>query len=131
MGNKIIKTYDSIVDENGDRIRNLFYLIINVDNIAEDGSINEYNIGNMLFSNQECINFIVDHNIREQMEGLRVVFTDNRPRLMEKEDYEFIENEEIETEEDRKIRELEEQLKLLKEEKEREKDKEDTIEDNE
>lgn len=114
MGNKIIKTYDSIYDDRGNRKRNLLYLVANLEGIDSNGDFMYYSIGTSNITSKESIIFIVDHNIREQMEGIRLSFEEGRPVLREKEGFTFKTLEEQETPEERQIRLLEEQIAALK-----------------
>ncbi|QQM14585.1 hypothetical protein CPT_MarsHill_051 [Staphylococcus phage MarsHill] len=110
----IVETYESMYDEKGRRIENLFWLIINMQDIDEEGYFSGYSINNMNDSTQETIIFIVDHNIREQMEKLKVETIDSKPRLVEKPGQTFNKKEEPEeTPEEKEIRELQEKLAAL------------------
>ncbi|AJC95730.1 hypothetical protein [Staphylococcus hyicus] len=110
---KPIKTYDSLVDQDGYYIMGLSVLAIGVNTIDEDGQFGRCSIGTDNMLEIPSITFIIDDNIHEQIDDLRVKLIDNKFHLVPREGYEFKERE-LETPEQRKIRELEEQLALLR-----------------
>ncbi|QDJ97763.1 hypothetical protein PALS2_138 [Staphylococcus phage PALS_2] len=110
----LVETYKSMYDDRGRRIDGLFWLIINMQDIDEEGNFSGYSIGNMNDSTQETLIFIVDHNIREQMEKLKIEYENATPRLAEKPGQTFNKKEEpVETPEEKEIRELQERLAAL------------------
>lgn len=109
-----VETYKNMYDERGRKHDGLFWLIINMQDIDEEGYFYGYSIGNMNDSTQETLIFIVDHNIREQMEKLKIEYENATPRLAEKPGQTFNKKEEpVETPEEKEIRELQERLAAL------------------
>lgn len=114
MSERLVETYPSVYDNSGNRIKNLFFLVVPIKYLREDGEILGYSIGTNIDSNKESICLIVDHNIREQMESLKITYVDGIPRLSVKEGCTFKTLEEQETPEEREIRLLEEKLAALR-----------------
>ncbi|MDT0700445.1 hypothetical protein [Staphylococcus chromogenes] len=113
MTMKPIKTYDSLVDEDGYYIMGLSVLAIGINTIDENGEFGRCSIGTDNMLEIPSITFIIDDNIHEQIDDLRVKLIDNKYQLIPRDGYVFKEKE-FETPEQRRIRELEEQLALLK-----------------
>lgn len=111
--NTPIKTYESFVDEDGNYILGLSVLAIALNSIDEEGVIGRYSAGTNNTMDVPSITFIIDDNILDQLEDLRVKVIENKFELVPRDGYQFIVKE-LETPEERKIRELEEQLAALR-----------------
>ncbi|MDK1672921.1 hypothetical protein QOK74_08545 [Staphylococcus saprophyticus] len=115
MENKFIETYLTNIDDKGNAINGLYFLIVELPTLNQDGSLGSYIISNVNRSDFESLSFIIDENIKEQLEYLKIQYIDNRPRLVPIEGYEFkYPSENTETDTDAQIKELEAQLALLK-----------------
>ncbi|EJY6952212.1 hypothetical protein OGK36_000672 [Staphylococcus pseudintermedius] len=110
---KPIKTYGSVQDENGKYITELYILAIALNSIDEEGKFSRCSVGTDNSLDVPSITFIIDENIYEQLDDLRVKIINNKYELVPRAGYDFIEKE-LETPEQRRIRELEEQLAKLK-----------------
>lgn len=110
----MIETYTDFYDEFGNPIDNRYILSINLGEVDEEGNFGSYACGSTpSYSNGQIITFIIDGNTRNQLEDLKLDLTDTLPRLVAKEGYKF--KEYVETEKEKQIRLLKEQLKALEE----------------
>lgn len=108
-----IKTYNSMVDSKGNYILGLSVLAIGTNDIKEDGRFGRCSIGTDNMLEVPSVTFIIDENIYEQLDDLRIKLIKNKYELVPREGYTFIEKE-LESPEERRIRELEAQLAALK-----------------
>lgn len=113
---EIIKTYDSLINlENGDYYTDRYVLAVPYTSIDEDGKISgDYSFGSTFHTVVPCATLIIDENTHNQLESLRLKIIDGVYKLVAPDGYKFITIEDNESEEDRKIRELEEMLAKLK-----------------
>lgn len=109
----IIETYPTILNSKGNQIDGLYMLTVELRNIGSDGELISMSIGNMINATSSAISFVIDENIYNQLENLRIKLIDNKFQLVAREGYEFKTIEEQETPEQKKIRELKEQLAAL------------------
>lgn len=110
---QIIKGYDTLVDKNGLGIVGRYILTIELKHIDSEGNFTGEAVGTVSVANSPAITFIIDENIFNQLDNLQVKIIDNKFELVAKEGYEFKTVEEQETPEQKKIRELKEQLAAL------------------
>lgn len=110
---QIIKGYNTLVDKNGLGIVGRYILTIELKHIDSEGNFTGEAVGSVSVANSPAITFIIDENIFKQLDNLQVKLIDNKFELVTKEGYEFKTIEEQETPEQKKIRELKEQLATL------------------
>lgn len=108
-----IETYDSLRDEEGEYRSDLRVLSIPNEEIKKDGSFEVYSVSAAACVDSPCIVLIIDEPTMYQIEKLNIFYEDGFYSLYVKDGEEF--EYPVETPKERDIRELEEQLKKLKE----------------
>lgn len=108
----MIRNYDSINLETEDGLIedvNLMTVFIPTKSIKSDGQFNSFSVGNRTLHSESGLSFIVDDYVAEQLSKCRIDFSENLPRLIEKEDETILDNL---TKEEREIKDME--IELIK-----------------
>lgn len=108
-----INTYPSLREANGEYNSNLRVLSIPFEEILEDGSFEIYSASAAACVDVPCIVLIIDENTMNQLKKLKVIHENGIYSLYLKDGETF--DLPVETQKEKDIRELEEQLKKLKE----------------
>lgn len=108
----MIETYTDFYDELGNPIDNRYILSIHLSEVDAEGNFGSYSCGSTpSYSSGQIITFVIDGNIKGQLENLKLDLSGNLPHLVAKDGYEF--QEYVESEKEKQIRLLKEQLKAL------------------
>ena len=106
-----IKTYPTIIDESGELIKNLRILTVPLDCIEENGVFYDYTASTGVYAQKPSVVLIIDENTMFQLEKLILIQEQGAYKLYVKEGEEFTYP--VETEQEKQIRELKEQLAAL------------------
>lgn len=106
-----INTYNDLRDEEGNLIPKRKALTIKNVDIKENGEFDSYTCSNSGYAESPSLILIIDDNTAEQLEKLKLTFDDGHYKLALKDGEEFTYP--VETEQEKQIRELKEQLAAL------------------
>lgn len=106
-----IKTYPTIIDKNGELIKNLRILTVPLDCIEENGIFYDYTASTGVYAQKPSVVLIIDENTMFQLEKLLLIQNQGTYKLFVKDGEEFTYP--TETPEQKQIRELQEQLAIL------------------
>lgn len=106
-----IKTYDKIKDSNDDLIEGLKVLTIPFHSIQKDGTYETFTASTASFTEVPSVVLIIDDNTLLQLEKTKLEFEEGQYQLYLKDGEEFTYP--VESEKEKKIRELKEQLAAL------------------
>lgn len=108
---EVIKTYPSIIDNEGELISNLRILTIPLECINKDGTFYNYTASTGVYAQKPSVVLIIDENTMYQLEKLLIFYFNDEYKLYVKENEIFTYP--TETPEQKQIRELKEQLAAL------------------
>lgn len=107
----IIKTYNNLKDDNDNIIGNRKVLTVNLENIDSEGNFGNYTVSTVSFTTNPSVVLIVDGYITDQLDKTSLKIIDGKYELILKDGEKFTYP--IETEKEKQIRELKEQLAAL------------------
>lgn len=107
----IIKTYNNLKDDYDNIIGNRKVLTVNVDNVDSEGNFGNYTVSTVSFTTNPSVVLIVDDYVTDQLDKTRLQIVNGKYELVLKDGEEFTYP--IETEKEKQIRELKEQLAAL------------------
>lgn len=107
----IIKTYNKLKDDNDNIIENRKLLTVNIENIDSEGNFGNYTVSTVSFTTNPSVVLIIDDYITDQLDKTKLKIIEGKYELVLKDGEEFILP--IETEKEKQIRELKEQLAAL------------------
>lgn len=107
----IIKTYNNLKDDNDNIIENRKLLTVNIENIDSEGNFGNYTVSTVSFTTSPSVVLIIDDYVTDQLDKTKLKIIDGKYELVLKDGEEFTYP--IETEKEKQIRELKEQLAAL------------------